>query len=197
MPYARTAHVDVFRSVADPIETVLFTDGLKRVIQTKKDATVFQGKAAAPADVMTVSGCIAFDQMGRAFETRFPTTEAKSAAVNLVFNPVCDAKAPPTTTAFDVLGRPLVTTLPDGTATHVAYTLGGDRHGQSRFTTTVLDALGTKNVTYRDIKERILAVQQFNAAKGEVIWTEYGYDAAGNVTRRITANLRATSQAIT
>ncbi|TMQ12501.1 MAG: hypothetical protein E6J91_20700, partial [Deltaproteobacteria bacterium] len=238
VPYARTAHVDVFRSAADPIETVLFTDGLKRVLQTKKDATVFQGKAASPVDVMTVSGCVAFDQMGRTFETFYPTTEPKSAGSNLVFDRSCDPKAPPITTAFDVLGRPLVTTLPDGTATHMTYTLGLDRHGQSRFTTTVVDALGTKNVTYRDIKDRILAVQQFNTPKGEVIWTEYGYDAvdqlltvlddhgnvtrvtydlagrtrfldtpdagevetiydaASNVTRRITANLRASSQAI-
>jgi hypothetical protein len=65
---------------------VLFSDGLQRVLQTKKDATVFQGSAAAPADVMIVSGCVAFDQMGRAFETHYPTTEAKSTAVNLAFN---------------------------------------------------------------------------------------------------------------
>jgi RHS repeat-associated protein len=239
VPYARTAHVDVFRSTADPIETVLFTDGLKRVLQTKKDATVFQGKTASPADVMTVSGCVAFDQVGRAFETHFPTTEPKSTAVNLVFDRSCDLKAPPTTIAFDVLGRPLVATLSDGTATHMAYTLGADRHGQNRFATTVVDALGTRSVTYRDLKDRILAVQQFNAARGEVIWTEYGYDAvdqlltvlddhgnltrstydlagrmrlldspdagqvetvydaASNVTRKITSNLRASSQAIT
>ncbi|TMQ07935.1 MAG: hypothetical protein E6J91_34515, partial [Deltaproteobacteria bacterium] len=193
VPYARTAHVDVFRSASDPIETVLFTDGLKRVLQTKKDATVFQGTAASPADVMTVSGCVAFDQMSRTFETHYPTTEPKSDAVNLVFNRICDAKAPPTTIAFDVLGRPLVTTLPDATAMHMVYTLGADRHGQNRFTTTTIDALGTKSVAYRDIKDRILALQQFNAPKGEVIWTEYGYDPVdqlltvlddhGNLTR--------------
>jgi RHS repeat-associated protein len=239
VPYARTAHVDVFRSASDPIETVLFSDGLQRVLQTKKDATVFQGSAAAPADVMIVSGCVAFDQMGRAFETHYPTTEAKSTAVNLAFNRSCDLKAPPTTVAFDVLGRPLVATLSDGSATHMAYTLGADRHGQNRFATTAVDALGTRSVTYRDIRDRILALQQFNAPKGEVIWTEYGYDAvdqlltvlddhgnltratydlagrmrlldspdagqvetvydaASNITRKITSNLRATSQAIT
>lgn len=238
VPYARTAHVDVFRSASDPIETVLFTDGLKRVLQTKKDATVFQGAAASPAEVMTVSGCVAFDQMGRTFETHYPVTEPKSAAVNLAFDRSCDLKAPPTRIAFDVLGRPLVTTLPDATAMNMAYTLGADRHGQNRFTTTTIDALGTKSVTYRDIKDRTLALQQFNAPKGEVIWTEYGYDAvdqlltvlddhgnltrstydlagrmrlldspdagqvetvydaASNVTRKITSNLRASSQAI-
>jgi len=238
VPYARTAHVDVFRSASDPIETVLFTDGLRHLLQTKKDATVFQGTAASPADVMIVSGCVAFDQVGRAFETHYPTTEAKSTAVNLAFNRTCDTKAP-TTVAFDVLGRPLVATLSDGSATHMAYTIGADRRGQNRFATTAIDALGTRSVTYRDIRDRILAIQQFNAPRGETIWTEYGYDAvdqlltvlddhgnltsatydlagrmrlldgrdtgqvetvydaASNVTRKITSNLRATSQAIT
>jgi RHS repeat-associated protein len=239
VPYARTAHVDVFRSASDPIETVLFTDGLKRVVQTKKDATVFQGAAAAPADVMAVTGCVAFDHMGRTFETHYPVTEPKSAAVNLVFDRSCDAKAPPTRVAYDVLGRPLVATLPDATATHFDYALGADRHGQNRFATTTIDPLGNRSVTYRDIRDRTLAFQQFNAPRGEVIWTEYGYDpvdqlvtvlddhgnltratydlagrmrlldspdagqvetvydAASNVTRKITSNLRASSQAIT
>lgn len=238
VPFARTAHVDVFRGATDPIETVLFTDGLKRVIQTKKDATVFQGKSSPAADVMVVSGCVAFDHMSRTFESHHPVTEPKSDTANQAFDRSCDGSAPPTTTTFDVLGRPLATTLPDGTATHVAYTIGADRHGQTRFTTTTVDALGATSTAYRDIKDRILAIQQFNATRGEAIWTEYGYDAvhqlttvlddhgnrtsidydlsgqtrvldspdagktetvydtAGNITQRITSNLRATSQAI-
>ena len=183
VPYAHTANVDVFRSVADPIETVIFTDGLQRVIQTKKDATVFQGKASSPVDVMTVSGCVAFDHVGRTFEAFYPTTEPKSALVNLAYDRSCDPKAPPTTTAFDVLGRPLVTTLPDSTSMHLAYTLAPDRQGQTRFATTTTDALGTRSVTYRDIRDRILAVQQFNAPKNEVIWTEYGYDPVDQLLR--------------
>jgi YD repeat-containing protein len=239
VPYARTSHVDVFRSAADPIETLVFTDGLQRVVQSKKDATIHQGKDAAPLDVMTVSGCIALDQVGRVFETQYPTTEPKGAAVNLVFDRSCDTKAPPTVTDFDVIGRPRVTTLSDGTSIHMDYTLGPDRHGQARLTTTTTDALGTKSAGYRDIKNRVVAIQQFNASKGEVIWTEYAYDAvdqlrtvrddhgnlttvsydvmgrtrlvdspdagkletvydaASNVTQRITSNLRAASQAIT
>jgi RHS repeat-associated protein len=238
-PYARTANIDVFRGAGDPIETLLFTDGLKRTIQTKKDATIHQGKAASPADVMTVSGCVAFDQVSRTFETRYPTTEPKGAAVNLAYDRSCDTKAPPTTTSFDVLGRPLLTTLPDGTSLHMAYAVAPDRQGQLRLTTTTIDALGTKNTGYKDIKHRLLALQQFNAPKSEVIWTEYAYDAvdqlrgvrddhgnltsvtydvagrtrvvdspdagkvetvydaASNVTQKITSNLRASSQAIT
>ncbi len=36
VPYAVTKHFDPYRDASDPIETVLFTDGLKRVIQTKR-----------------------------------------------------------------------------------------------------------------------------------------------------------------
>jgi hypothetical protein len=39
-PWALSKHIDVHRDVNDPIETVLFTDGLKRVILTKKDSTL-------------------------------------------------------------------------------------------------------------------------------------------------------------
>ena len=39
-PWALTRHVDGFRSATDRIETALFTDGFKRVVQTKKDAAV-------------------------------------------------------------------------------------------------------------------------------------------------------------
>jgi len=181
VPFARTAHLDVFRSLADPIETVLFTDGLKRAIQTKKDATIFQGKSSPAVDRMTVSGCVGFDHMGRTFETYYPTIEPKNSAVNLVFNKDCDTKAPPTATTYDVPGRPLVTTLPDSTSTHIEYAIASDKHGKQRCAMTTTDALGTKSVSYRDIRDRILAVQQFNAPKNEVIWTEYAYDAVNQL----------------
>ena len=35
---------------------MLFIDGLKRVLQTKKDATIFTGPDTAAQDVMIVSG---------------------------------------------------------------------------------------------------------------------------------------------
>lgn len=193
VPFARTANIDVFRNPGDPIETVIFIDGYQRVLQTKKDATVHQGRSSSAADVMTVSGCIALDQLGRTFETHYPTTEAKSTSINHTFKRSCDTKAPPTRLTLDVLGRPLVTALPDGTSTNRAFAIAPDRQGEKRFASTVIDALGTRSVSFRDIKDHVVAIQQFNAPKGEVIWTEYSYDAVdqllavrddrGNVTR--------------
>jgi hypothetical protein len=120
----RRSHLLPDLGAADPIETLLFTDGYGRAIQTTKDATVHQGKAASPADVMVVSGCVAFDHMGRAFETRYPTTEPKGAAANVAFDTACDGRAPPTITAFDVLGRPLTISLPDATSRHMVEKTG-------------------------------------------------------------------------
>lgn len=75
-PWARTRHLNVFRNAADPIDTVLFIDGLKRVIQTKKDITLFTGPTTAPVDAMSVSGRVVYDAFGRAIAQHYPVTEA-------------------------------------------------------------------------------------------------------------------------
>src|SRR6266446_4222244 len=66
VPYALTQHFDVdadgHTKDSGTIDTVLFTDGLKRVIQTKKDASVLEGTTAQP--VMIVSGRLMFDEVG-------------------------------------------------------------------------------------------------------------------------------------
>ncbi|HLM47637.1 MAG TPA: hypothetical protein VK458_27480, partial [Myxococcaceae bacterium] len=65
VPYATTANMDVFRNVADPIETVTFVDGFGRAIQTKKDGTLHRGVDAAAQDAMIVSGRAHLDPWGR------------------------------------------------------------------------------------------------------------------------------------
>ena len=76
IPWALTQHIDVYRNVNDPIETVLFTDGLKRVLQTKKDSTIHVGADGSTRDVMTVSGHVVFDFLGRGIEQYYPITES-------------------------------------------------------------------------------------------------------------------------
>ena len=73
MPWALTRHIDTFRSATDPIETALFTDGLKRVVQTKKDGTVSPVAGTAATDVMVVSGRVIFDPFGRTVEDSIPS----------------------------------------------------------------------------------------------------------------------------
>ena len=88
-PYAISYHLDKDANgqpkPSDTIDTILFTDGLKRVIQTKKDATIHISPAAGTQDVMTVSGRVNFDALGRAIEQYYPTTEVKGSN-NYTFN---------------------------------------------------------------------------------------------------------------
>jgi RHS repeat-associated protein len=232
-PWARTRHLDVFRNVADPIDTVLFTDGLKRVLQTKKDISLFTGPMTAPVDVMSVSGRIIFDAFGRAIAQYYPVTEALGNPG--MFNAAYDSIAP-TRTAYDVLDRTTRIILPDNTVATLAYGFGNDRNGLLQFQTIVTDANGKRKVSYRDVQEQITAVQEFN--QGQTIWTSYAYDPlsqivevrddrghlthaqydnlgrrialdnpdtglvtsefdlAGNLTAKVTANLRAQGKAI-
>src|SRR6478609_6994143 len=170
-PWARTRHIDVFRSAGDPIDTVLFTDGLKRVIQTKKDISLFTGPTSSPADVMSVSGRVIFDAMGRSVAQYYPVTE--SLGNPGVFNEAFDSIAP-TRTTYDVMDRTTRTVLPDNTVTSMAYGFGSDRDGLTQFQTVVTDANGMRKVSYRDVQEQITAVQEFN--QGQTIWTSYRYD---------------------
>jgi RHS repeat-associated protein len=234
IPWALTQHIDVYRDVSDPIETVLFTDGLKRVLQTKKDATIHANEGrGGNRDVMIVSGHVTFDFLGRGIEQYYPITEALGKQG--VFNTGVDS-IQPTVTVYDVMDRTVSTTIPDATSTLMAYGFGLDRKAQTQFLTKVTDANGISKESYKDVRGVITAVKEFN--EGETLWTSYEYDSlkqivtvvddqnnvttvsydnlgrrtqidspdmgltetvydlASNVRQKITANLRATGQAI-
>jgi len=181
IPWALTQHIDVYRNVNDPIETVLFTDGLKRVLQTKKDATIHTSIDTEPQDVMTVSGQVTFDFLGRGIEQYYPITEALGLAG--VFNTSVDS-IQPTVTVYDVMDRTVSTTIPDATSTLTTYGFdsdrddldsnGNERTGQTQFWTKVTDANGIFKETFKDVRGVITAVKEFN--EGETLWTSYEYD---------------------
>jgi RHS repeat-associated protein len=249
VPNAITRHVDKdadgSTKSSGTIDTIVFSDGLKRAIQTKKDATVLEGNASAAHDRMTVSGQMTFDAFGRQVAQRYPTTEPKaSETVNRAFNPNPDLEVPPSTTAYDVQDRSIRTTMPDASFTTTSHGFGVDRAGLLQFETVVRDGnvnaglRGAVKHTYRDVRELITAVRELNNAGSEVIWTSYAYDAlkqisavvddknntttithdnlgrqtaienpdagrtetqydlASNVTKKITANLKAQAKSI-
>ncbi|HEX6683468.1 MAG TPA: SpvB/TcaC N-terminal domain-containing protein [Candidatus Limnocylindrales bacterium] len=179
VPYAITRHVDrqADGSVrADTIDTVTFIDGLKRVVQTKKDAAVHTGENTAPADVMAVSGRSRYDFVGRVVEHFYPVTEPKGAA-NITFNPVFDPVAP-TRTTFDILDRTTRSVLPDNTVNAVQYGFGAGRSGTPQFEIKTTDPNGKVKFVYEDVRTLKTSVKEFNPAGGQpVIWTSYGYDA--------------------
>ncbi len=184
--WALTRHFDNYQQQSDPLETVLFIDGIKREIQSKKDGAISSGNANAQ-DEMIVSGHAKFDFAGRSIEQYYPVTESLGNQGN--FNTNIDS-IQPTRTVYDVMDRVLKTTIPDDTATTFDYGFGRDREGNVRFKTAVTDANGISKVTYKDVGEAITSVQEFN--EGKTLWTSYQYDAmnqivevkdnAGNIT---------------
>src|SRR5262249_14263617 len=98
VPFAFTKHIDKDANKSlkssGTIDTILFTDGLNRAIQTKKDAAVHPSPDGTPQDEMTVSGQVAFDAFGRTVTQFFPIVEAKG--TNTLFDPGFDTVAPTT-----------------------------------------------------------------------------------------------------
>ncbi|MFL6161611.1 MAG: SpvB/TcaC N-terminal domain-containing protein [Jatrophihabitantaceae bacterium] len=179
-PWAITRHLDKFRSPTDTIDTVVFIDGLGRQIQTKKDATVYNGTAGGQ-DVMTVSGAVAYDAFGRQTAARYPITEPLGTPGT--FNTGVDTVAP-TRSAYDVLDRVTKTTFPDDTATSTAYGFGTDRSGSTQFEQTVTDANGHQKLYYRDVREQLVSLEEPHTPAGgaqQAIWTSYAYDPLGEL----------------
>src|SRR5262249_53337790 len=148
-------------SGTDTIDSVLFVDGMKRVLQTKNDAAIHTGPDS-PADEnkMIVSGHVTFDFVGRAVEKFYPVTEPLGSAG--VFNAVPDPVAP-TRTEFDVVNRPTRVTMPDPTLIiQSSFGFGADRDGKLQFATTVTDENGVQKQTYRDVRELTTSVKELN-----------------------------------
>jgi len=237
VPYATTANMDVFRNVADPIETVTFVDGLGQAIQTKKDGTLHRGVDAAAQDVMIVSGRTHLDPWGRVVARWYPTEEPKSTARNLAFTRPVDTSAPPARITHDLLDRELQVVMPDDARTQKTYALAPALSGGGLWAlTTTIDAENNRRDALRDARENIRAVVEHLDGRGittryeydplkqirrvldaagnltrseydlagrrtDVVHpdsghTELAYDEAGNVIRRITANLRREGGAI-
>ncbi len=183
IPYAVTRHVDRAADGVRPdtIDTIMFVDGLKRILQTKKDATVATAAGAGPQDVMTVSGRTVFDFVGRPIQQFYPVTEAKGPN-NTTFNDAVDSVAP-TKLSYDVLDRTTSTVIPNGATATLAYDFGSDRSGATMFETVATDANGKQRRTYADVRKLTTSVKEFNPAGNQpVIWTSYGYDALGQLT---------------
>jgi RHS repeat-associated protein len=179
VPWALTRHIDVFRSLSDPIETALFTDGLKRVVQTKKDGAVSPVSGTTASDVMVVSGRVIFDAFGRTVEQFYPVTEplGQAGTFNAAFDTV-----QPTRTTFDVLDRVTSVVIPDNTTTATSYDFAPDRAGRTQFRTTVIDGLGVRKEMFRDVRALITTVNEFNNGGAQVLRTSYAYDPLKQIT---------------
>jgi RHS repeat-associated protein len=180
VPWALTRRIDTFRSATDPIDTVIFSDGEGRVIQTKDDAALHVSPDDVPQDVMIVSGWTIHDFVGRTVAEYYPVTEPVGTPG--VLNETLDTVTP-TRTVYDVRDRITAVTLPDGAVTSYAYGFGTDRAGVLRFQMTETDPNGVSKQEYRDAGRRVTSLKQFNQGGAETIWTSYDYDPLGQLTR--------------
>jgi YD repeat-containing protein len=121
--------------------------------------------------MMIVSGRSVFDGLGRTVRQYYPVVEPLGQAGT--FNAANDEHYH-TKTEYDVLDRTVKTTLPDDTVTTMAYGFGPDRDGKNQFKTVVRDANGNSKESFRNIKELITAIKEFN--QNEALWTSYAYD---------------------
>jgi RHS repeat-associated protein len=190
--WAKTEHYDEFNA-GNTISTVLFTDGLGRVVQTKKKSVV-NGN-----EVMVVSGRMKFDEFGRTTEQFYPTTEPLGN--DSLFNTYWPTSVQPSRVFYDVLDRPTREIQPDASQTFHVYGFGTDQNGARRFRKTTTDAEGTSVSVLTDPRElqmRIIAplgaVTDFKYnALGELIEskdpegfvTTYSYDIAGRRVSRM------------
>ena len=149
-------HFDVFHP-ADPIDTATFVDGTGRVVQTKRDAAVFQA-IGSPAQVgIVASGATTYDVLGRPTEQYNPQT---STVPIDVFDDTAPAPtAPHSLTTYDLWDQPTATTAPGGRLTTTQYDYGSaDLGGPQLFKTTETAPNGRKNVSFTDVRNNLRAL---------------------------------------
>ncbi|MCG8570174.1 MAG: hypothetical protein MJB14_08545, partial [Spirochaetes bacterium] len=164
------------------IKTVIIVDGLGRSIQTKKTGTVLEKGNTTPTEGMNISGVVLFDLMGRAKQQGQP-----------LFQPGEDLDywseagvIHPTINTYDALGRVTETLLPDESLIQTDYAID-----TGLFKTTVTDPKGNQKISYADVRENIIQVDQFN--QGRTITTSYEYDLLGQITQVIDTQGNTTS----
>ncbi len=175
-PHVIASHFDA-ENADGRIETVAFADGIGRVTQTKRDATVFRGAGSDAENVMTVSGAIEYDALGRPVKQWNPTEGPRSR------KGVFETGRPPevTTTTLNLADRVTKLRKPDNTETKTDYEFGGGELGATLFATTVTDAKGKPRRSFTDVRDNLRAVDDGLPARR----TRYRYDALGQLTQSI------------
>ncbi|HAK59696.1 MAG TPA: hypothetical protein DCO77_04845 [Nitrospiraceae bacterium] len=174
-------------SNGNTLDTVIFVDGMNRMIQTKKEADV-NGLHG-----MTVSGKIVYDDMGRVVEQGQPVFQSSGdlyAYLRLI-TPLNPEKF-----VHDPIDRLTSTMMPDSRAPGgyaVATTTYGfgqvSISGPTYFMNTVVDPEGNKiggtnrrgvKITYRDADDNIVAIREHS--NGSPIFATYAYDPLNQIT---------------
>ena len=128
--YAITEHYDC-QHPGNPIRTTLITDGLGRLLQTKKDAEI------GGQEVSLVTGKVVYDCFGRTLKQFHPFTEPLG--TEEVYNDSVTSGTE-TVTKYDLMDRQTRVTIPGNRTTTFGY--GFDIHsGHKYFSTTTTDPM--------------------------------------------------------
>jgi len=187
--YAITEHYDR-QHPSNPIRTTLISDGLGRLLQTKKDAEI------GGQEVSLVTGKVEYDCFGRTLKQYHPFTEplgTEDAYNNTV------VAGTETTTAYDIMDRQIQVTTPDGSTTNLVYGFG-THAGNRYFSTTTTDALNNAVTVLKGaLGEQVKIVAPMNAITvfsyspiGQLLTstdpdgltTSYQYDQFGQMIHR-------------
>lgn len=170
-PSKSVVHTRIQSGQAGVLTAYTFTDGLGRTIQTRTPAE--------DPTKQTVGGAVELDSRGLVIKQWVPYLDPFSASY---VPPPLASLAPPVVYTYDLTGRLLTTTDPDGSVTSTSY---------DDLSVTVTDANTHSTRRTTDIYGRLIKVEEFN--DGQTYTTTYQYDVldnllqvtdqAGNITR--------------
>ena len=152
--YAVARHYDAFNR-GNTIDTLTFVDGIGRVTQTKRDASLFISAGQTAETGRIVSGATDFDALGRGIKQFNPTRDTKAQTAYETLVPA----GPFTTTVFDLFDRPIQITEPGSRVTVLSYEYGErDAGGPTLHRTTVMDPRGRMTITFTNVHGAVQAV---------------------------------------
>ncbi|MCX7747822.1 MAG: hypothetical protein N2645_13180 [Clostridia bacterium] len=139
----------------ETLDTVIFVDGLNRVIQTKKEGEVQQEGQNSSTYGMNVTGAIEFDALGRVIKEGQPTFQS---GYNTGFIGV--QMKNPTVYGYDAMDRKTSSTLPDGSQARTAFSIEN-----GLFKTVDTDPKDNQTHSYQNINGKTVKTLQFNQGK--------------------------------
>jgi len=167
--WARTHNYDPDNPGND-INTVVFSDGLGRVFQVKKDID------ENGIEKRAVGGTMHYDGLGRKVKEFFPVSEAISMYIPDFHPNTSTSSTYFTETQYDWLDRPVRTEFADGTYTTNAYSIAPDANSINRFLNSATDQNYHTSQIFTD--PRRLNIQLTDALGGT---TMFYYDAIGQL----------------
>ncbi len=178
--YASTVHYDPQHpnSVNGGMRTFTFVDGMGRAIQVKKDTEVYEEGQATPK--LLISGLVKYDPFGRTVESYYPATQSPSESEATTSRYGYGASGDltyKTVTEYDIMDRPVKTTLPDNTSSEMIYSIDNNM-----LVATVIDAERNKQKSYTNGSKLTIKTEQFlNPADETGIITSFAYDKIGQL----------------